>query len=233
MNKKIFKKLTAVIAAVTITAGISVPVFSEEQSEYATREYVVSEFVQSVGRNNLTSSNYILSTFTDADNIASEYKSDITKAVTEGLLRGYEDKTIRPKENITRIEALAILSRCLDEKTSADAEAETSEPIEFNDVPEWAKADIDKLSQKNIVYGYGDGRIGADDNITVEQVKLLIDRTDEEFNTVDVGESFYGYSNNKLLRNAELSSASIFDAKHGVVMESKEAWSSFGDIIKK
>ena len=113
MNKKIFKKLTAVIAAVTITAGISVPVFSEEQSEYATREYVVSEFVQSVGRNNLTSSNYILSTFTDADNIASEYKSDITKAVTEGLLRGYEDKTIRPKENITRIEALAILSRCL------------------------------------------------------------------------------------------------------------------------
>lgn len=65
MNKKIFKKLTAVIAAVTITAGISVPVFSKEQSEYATREYVVSEFVQSVGRNNLTSSNYILSTFTE------------------------------------------------------------------------------------------------------------------------------------------------------------------------
>lgn len=233
MKKKMFKKLTAVIAAVTITAGMLVPVFAEGQSDYATREYVVSEFVQSVGRNNLSSSSYILSTFADSENIDDEYKSDITKAVTEGLLRGYEDKTLKPKENITRIEALAILSRCLDEKSSNDTETVTNVPVEFTDVPEWAKADIDKLSGKNIVFGYGDGRLGAEDNITVEQVKLLTDRTDEEFNTVDVGESFYGYSNNKLLRNAELSSTSIFDAKHGVVMESKEAWSSFGDIMKK
>lgn len=83
-----------------------VPVFAEEQSDYATREYVVSEFVQSVGRNNLSSSSYILSTFTDAENIDDEYKSDITKAVTEGLLRGYEDKTLKPKENITRLKRL-------------------------------------------------------------------------------------------------------------------------------
>ncbi len=191
------------------------PVVSEilQGTELATREYVVSEFVQSVGRSNFTGSAYILSTFADKDDIDEDYVGDFEKAVSNGLVRGYEDKTLRPKENVTRIEALAMLARCIPEVPD-----DAGEPIEFMDVPDWAKENIDDLTRAGIVKGYGNGLLGSDDNITVEQVGLLTDRSDELLNTVPVGESFYGHINNKTFRNVQLSNAPVIDAAHGAVV---------------
>ncbi len=104
------------------------------------------------------------------------------------------------------------------------------EPIEFSDVPGWAKEDIDNLTRAGLVKGYGNGLLGADDNITVEQVDLLTERSDELLNTIPIGDSFYGHINNKTFRNAQLLSASVIDAKHGAVFESENAWSNFMDM---
>lgn len=222
--KKIMIKAVSVMAAVSVFIG-AVPVLGAETTEYATREYVVSEFVQSVGRSNLIGSGYILSKYGDADEISDEYVSDFEKAVTSGLLEGYEDNTLHPQDYITRVEALAILARCIPETGDVDGE-----PIEFTDVPEWAEETIDGLSKIGIVEGYGDGRLGAGDNITVEQVKLLTDRSDEILNTVTPGESFYGYINNKAFRNYEKGAEYTVDALHGVVIPTENSWSTFGDI---
>lgn len=75
--------------------------------------------------------------------------------------------------------------------------------------------------------------MGAEDNITVEQVKLLTDRSDELLNTITPGESFYGYVNNKAFRNAELTSINIIDAKHGAIISATDAWSTLCDIAKQ
>lgn len=222
MKNTILKITAALTAAAMSTAAL--PVLAADDG-YADREYVVSEFVQSVGRNNLNGSDYVLSTFDDADDIDEEYRSDFARAVTQGLVKGYEDKTLRPKENVKRIEALAILARCLDGKLDDEGEAKV-----FTDVPEWAKDDIDKLSAAGIVLGYGDGTLGANDSITVKQVKLLTDRSDEVFNTTDVGDSFYGYINNKKFRNIQLSQTSYIDSKHGAIVSSQASWSTLSDV---
>lgn len=227
MKKTSINRVIAALAAVTMSAGYMVPAIAADKDEKATREYVVSEFVQSVGRNNLTiktdQADTILSSFTDSGDIDEEYREDIARAKAYTLVAGYEDGTLKPKDNVRRIEAMVMLSRAL-----PDLE-ETSELIEFTDVPEWAKADMDRLTKAGLVYGYGDGTLGADDNITVEQVTMLTDRSDAMLNTTPVGESFYGYVNNKNFRNHNPEGEAFIDSVHGAVISSKGQWSQFSD----
>ena len=197
---------------------------AEEGAKYATREYIISEFVQSVGRNQLNESDAILQIFTDSENISPEYKGDISRAIVGGILKGYEDRTIRPTEHVSRVEAMVMLARCVPE---LDASGEI---IEFTDVPDWAKEDIEYLSKAGLVKGYGDGTMGANDFITVEQVGLLVERSDAALSTVAPGESFYGYINEKAFRNAILENKNAIDPIHGAVVTRADAWSAMSDI---
>ena len=193
------RKLISLLLSLSLCLSVFAPcVMAEEAVEYATREYIISEFVKSVGRSNLDESAAVLEMFTDSDKISDQYKEDVSRAIVGGILKGYEDRTIRPGEPVSRLEAMVMLARCVPE---LEAEGEV---IEFTDVPEWAKENIDYLSQAGLVKGYGDGTMGADDFITTEQVGLLVQRSDEALRTVTAGESFYGYVNEKLFRNASL-----------------------------
>ena len=190
------KKILSLIIAVCLCfASVASCVSAEENSQYATREYIISEFVQSVGRNTLEESEAVLNMFSDAENISAEYKEDISRAIVGGIIKGYEDRTIRPQEQVKRVEAMVMLARCVPELYAA------GEVIEFTDVPEWAKSDIEYLSKAGLVKGYGDGTMGADDFITVEQVGLLVERSDDALRMVAPGDSFYGYVNEKQFRN--------------------------------
>ncbi len=224
INKKLIGILTSAAVLVSVIP-LSAPISAAESGTFAPREYVVSEFVRSVGRNNLNGGSDALSGFTDRAEIDKNYVPDIEKAAASGLIRGYGDGTLRPKDNITRVEALAILARCIPDEPKSDGE-----PIEFTDVPDWAKEDIDDLTRAGIVKGYGNGLLGSSDNITVEQVKLLTDRSDEILNTVPIGESFYGHVNSKAFRNAQVSSVKAIDAMHGGIIDTENAWSNLGDM---
>lgn len=87
MKKSLIKVVS--LAASASMALSCVPVLAAQETEYATREYVVSEFVQSVGRSNLTSNGYVFSTFKDSKNVSIEYADDLVKATSNGLLQGY------------------------------------------------------------------------------------------------------------------------------------------------
>lgn len=63
-----------------------------------------------------------------------------------------------------------LLSRCLPEVEA------TGEAIAFTDVPDWAKADVDRLSAAGLLLGYGDGTLGAEDPLTVEQLYAILRR---------------------------------------------------------
>ena len=181
------KKTLSLIIAVCLCFSTLVPYASaKESTEYATREYIISEFVQSVGRNQLSESDAVLEIFSDSENISPEYRDDISRAIVGGILKGYEDRTIRPTEPVSRIEAMVMLARCVPELEAS------GEIIEFTDVPDWAKEEIEYLSKAGLVKGYGDGTMGANDFITVEQVGLLVERSDAALSTVNPGESFYG-----------------------------------------
>lgn len=222
------KKMFSLMIAICLCFSAFAPcVLAEESEPYATREYIISEFVQSVGRSNLEESSAVLEMFSDAEEISDIYKEDVSRAVVGGILKGYEDRTIRPDEPVTRVEAMVMLARCVPELW------ETEEAIEFTDVPEWAKEDIEYLSKAGLVKGYGDGTMGAEDFITVEQVGLLVDRSDAALQTVSAGDSFYGYVNEKQFRNVVLEDVTEIDPLHGAVIERADAWSHFYDVYDK
>ena len=219
------KKTLSLIIAVCLCFSTLVPYASaKESTEYATREYIISEFVQSVGRNQLSESDAVLEIFSDSENISPEYRDDISRAIVGGILKGYEDRTIRPTEPVSRIEAMVMLARCVPELEAS------GEIIEFTDVPDWAKEEIEYLSKAGLVKGYGDGTMGANDFITVEQVGLLVERSDAALSTVNPGESFYGYINEKAFRNAILENKNAIDPIHGAVVTRADAWSAMSDI---
>ena len=126
MKKSLIKVVS--LAASASMALSCVPVLAAQETEYATREYIISEFVQSVGRNQLSESDAVLEIFSDSENISPEYRDDISRALVGGILKGYEDRTIRPTEPVSRIEAMVMLARCVPE---LEASGET---IEFTDV---------------------------------------------------------------------------------------------------
>lgn len=149
---------------------LALGLLEDEQVSMATREYAVSSLVRALGRENFQGNGPALSSFADASRVTVWFRDDLEAAVSAGLLRGYEDNTLRPGAELARIEAFVLLSRCLPDLTPV------TEPIVFTDAPDWAKADMDRLSAAGLVKGYGDGTLGAADQLTVEQVGILMER---------------------------------------------------------
>ena len=111
-----------------------------------------------------------LSDFADAGDLDASFLPEWEWAIAYGLVKGYEDDTLRPQQSIRRIEAVVLLSRCLPEVEA------TGEAIAFTDVPDWAKDDVDRLSAAGLLLGYGDGTLGAEDPLTVEQLYAILRR---------------------------------------------------------
>ena len=142
----------------------------DEETQVSTREFAVASFIRSSGMDMTSASHSVLARLSDADAITPWFRTEMATAVAGGIIKGYDTGVLCPGEGIRRIEAFVILSRCLPD-LQADREA-----IPFTDVPAWAKADLDRLSGAGLVLGYGNNTLGADDQLTVEQVGILAAR---------------------------------------------------------
>lgn len=164
--------------------------------QYATREEAIAYFIRTVGIERFRTSDKILNRFSDKSKISYAYKDEISAAVYSGLVDGYEDRTLRPQEPITRAESLVILSRAL-----SRTELEERYDITFSDTPEWAERQINRLAAAGIVKGYGDGTLGAYDYLTLQQVDALCDRITRAMGPMG---DFYVYVNGEWLDLAGL-----------------------------
>ena len=183
--KKPFYRCTALILCVSAAFSAATFASAEPDNSASTREYAISAFADAAGLD-IDADADILSAFSDADAVSDIYAQKVAMAVKSGIIKGYEDGTLRPQTEICRVEALSILDRMLPEKVAV------REALEFTDVPEWAKASIDSLSAAGIVEGYGDGILGAYDLLTTEQVMLLTQRLAKQVTATYLGIENYG-----------------------------------------
>lgn len=97
----------------------------------------------------------------------------ITKLTGLDILKGYEDGTFKPENNITRAEFVAIMNRALGIDSLVSG---TMAEAPFVDVPgsHWAAGDIKYASDNGMVAGYGEGYFGPEDNVTYEQALKII-----------------------------------------------------------
>ncbi len=78
----------------------------------------------------------------------------ITEMAAVGLFKGYPDGTFKPNQQLTQVEALALVMRIYEDdaaKTSTDDEATLNEEDNLADVPAWARDNAGKAAKKGII----------------------------------------------------------------------------------
>lgn len=97
------------------------------------------------------------------------FYKEVSIGVEAGYISGYEDKTFRPNDFITREEAAKIVGSV--------SKIEVGKEVKFTDeknVSDWAKGYINALSKDGILNGYADGTFKPKNNSTrAESVKIL------------------------------------------------------------
>ena len=104
----------------------------------------------------------------------------------DAYIKGYEDSTFRPEENITRAETTAILARLTD-----GFEENESYTVTFPDIAgnSWYKNYIGFEESKNIITGYQDGTFQPEESITRAEFASMIARF-AKLNTVNADMPF-------------------------------------------
>lgn len=107
--------------------------------------------------------------FSDSSEINDKYKASLEVLFGNGLIKGYNDGSFKPNGDITRAEAAVIISQLI-----GDAQL-TSNFYGFNDeLPAWAKINIERCARAGIISGYNDNTFKANDNVTrAELVSML------------------------------------------------------------
>ena len=93
--------------------------------------------------------------------------SSIRHLVKMGIMSGYQDKTFRPDQPVTRAEFVVVMVKAFDlQGEDGKVFADTAS--------HWAKDYIAAAAAKGIVSGYNDRQFGPDDPITREQVAAIL-----------------------------------------------------------
>ena len=137
----------------------------------ATRAQVASIFARVLKLENKAD----LSSYTDV-NASQWYYDDLAKAVDAGLFKGSDNK-LRPNDNITREEVMAIIARAY------DLTGENGNLSAFTDgstVSSWAVNAVSALVENGIVNG-SNGKLNPKNNITREEFAQLLYNCQNKF----------------------------------------------------
>ena len=101
----------------------------------------------------------------------SPYKKEIMKLIEDEVVSGYSDNTFRPEKNITRGEFSKMIANAL--KLKEDKEGGKA----FKDVVgKWHQGYVGAVYKAGLMEGMGKGNFGADENITREQMIVVVIR---------------------------------------------------------
>lgn len=107
-----------------------------------------------------------------SDVLASEwYYTSVQNAVKSGLMSGYADKTFQPQKNISRYEAISIVSRMI--------KSDAALPVPYTDkerIPSWASDAVKKLYTAGIIADYDGNTLNGNTPITRAEMIRMLDK---------------------------------------------------------
>jgi len=109
-------------------------------------------------------------TFSDV-NDTTPYQDSIKTLTTIGLIKGYEDGSFRPNNNITRAEFAIIVVRALGMENKYSME----QSIPFDDLlGHYARFQVKTAYDLGIINGFEDGNFRPEENVTYEQAMKMV-----------------------------------------------------------
>lgn len=101
------------------------------------------------------------------------YYSTVSNAVKSGLVSGYEDNTFRPQKNITRFEAISIVSRLVESTDAASIQ------LPYGDretIPAWVNGSVKNLYAEGIISEYSGNFINGNTPVTRAEMVRMLDK---------------------------------------------------------
>jgi len=97
------------------------------------------------------------------------YHTAVDYALDNGIMSGYNATTFGPNDELSRAMVVQVLYNKEGQPTVSGAHG-------FPDVKsgDWFNNAVTWGSQKGVVGGYGDGRFGPDDDVTIEQIAVIL-----------------------------------------------------------
>ena len=118
--------------------------------------------------------------FTDADTISDEYKTAVAWGVQNGIIKGYEDKTFRPNQAISRAQMATMLYRYLSlEDVWGAAPDELKKAYDFTDKDDIAAPFVEAvnvMANMGYIKGFADGHFGPNETVTRGQAATVFVR---------------------------------------------------------
>lgn len=108
------------------------------------------------------------------------FANDIAIAVGSGILAGDSSGKMRPRDNITRQEASAVIARAL---SIPGDEASANKFIDSSSIASWAKGSVGALANKAIISGYPNGSFLPLANIKRGEMFAVIDKATQNSDT--------------------------------------------------
>ncbi len=128
------------VAISVLDANYSADMYAPDMS--ATRQEIAASLAMVVAENTPKTSDsintYLENNFVDYEDVNEEIYTLVTRAAMRGLIKGYEDATLRPNGNVTRAEAVVMLDRAREyirsfDQTPSPSDEPTSAPTSTPD----------------------------------------------------------------------------------------------------
>ncbi len=132
-----------------------------EPEAYATR-YEVIKALANVFDIKTTNAPLVLT------DVADEYVELVNLCTAAGIIKGYEDKTFRGDENITRAEVATMICNIM------GLDVENAKDAGFSDVSGWATKYVNACANAKYVSGNGDGTFAPNNNIKRNELTVII-----------------------------------------------------------
>lgn len=100
--------------------------------------------------------------------VADEYKELVDLCTAAGIIKGYEDKTFRGNEAITRAEVATMICNIM------GLDVEGAKDAGFSDVSGWATKYVNACANAKYVNGNGDGTFAPGNNIKRNELTVII-----------------------------------------------------------
>ena len=162
------------------------------------------------------------------------YYSSVAALAQAGILKGYDDKTVRPEQTITRAEAASLISRAFKLTGNPDTK------VTFKDVDkdQWYYADVQTLVSNHVAKGHSPENFAPEANVTRAEFAAFTSRADnvqeptypiqsiqdgtvtidgQSYQIADSLKGLFNSKNQQALKNAQIS----FESKDGVINKVK------------
>ncbi len=119
----------------------------------------------------LTDANINVNNYTDIKD--SLYLEDIKIALKAGYIKGTSPTTVSPTAQLTREQAMVILTRLFDNKKDSDSYKLSKD---FENISIWARDGVSKCIDEGFIIGDTMGNIMPQSKLTVDQIRIILER---------------------------------------------------------